>query len=89
MPSTPPRRLVILTEGQFGVHDAKTAMGVIRYGRDDVRAILDSTMAGRNLLEFLPGSRHPVRRHAPGGARTPAAPGRAADRDRADRRPAA
>ena len=56
MPSTPPRRLVILTEGQFGVHDAKTAMGVIRYGRDDVRAILDSTMAGRNLLEFLPGS---------------------------------
>lgn len=50
----PPRRLVILTEGQFGVHHAKTAMGVIRYGRDDVRAILDSTMAGRNLREFVP-----------------------------------
>ena len=50
-----PRRLVILTEGQFGIHDAKTAMGVIRYGRDDIVAILDSTMAGRNLSEFLPG----------------------------------
>jgi D-glutamate N-acetyltransferase len=50
-----PRRLVILTEGQFGVHDAKTAWGVIRYGRDDIVAILDSTMAGRNLSESLPG----------------------------------
>ena len=52
---TEPRRLVILTEGQFGIHDAKTAIGVIRYGRDDVVAILDSTMAGRNLSEFMPG----------------------------------
>src|SRR5918992_4453946 len=52
---TEPRRLVILTEGQFGIHDAKTAMGVIRYGRDTIVAILDSTMAGRNLSEFLPG----------------------------------
>ena len=49
-----PRRLVILTEGQFGLHDAKTALGVIRYGHDDVLAILDSTMAGRNLREFMP-----------------------------------
>ena len=51
---TEPRRLVVLTEGQFGIHDAKTAMGVIRYGRDTIVAILDSTMAGRNLREFLP-----------------------------------
>ena len=50
-----PRRLVILTEGQFDIHEAKTAMGVIRYGRDDILAILDSTMAGRSLAEFLPG----------------------------------
>lgn len=50
-----PRRLVILTEGQFGMHDAKTAIGVIRYGRDDIVAILDSTKAGRNLGEFMPG----------------------------------
>lgn len=51
---TEPRRLVIMTEGQFGIHDAKTAMGVIRYGRDTIVAILDSTMAGRNLRELLP-----------------------------------
>jgi D-glutamate N-acetyltransferase len=49
-----PRRLVILTEGQFGIHDAKTAIGVIRYGHDQILAILDSSMAGRNLHEFLP-----------------------------------
>ena len=49
-----PRRLVILTEGQFGIHDAKTALGVIRYGHDQIVAILDSTMAGRNLRELLP-----------------------------------
>jgi D-glutamate N-acetyltransferase len=54
LPSTP-RRLVILTEGQFGIHDAKTAMGVIRYGHDEIVAIIDSTMAGRNLREFMPG----------------------------------
>lgn len=35
------RRLVILTEGQFGPHGAKTAMGVIRYGHDDIVAVLD------------------------------------------------
>jgi uncharacterized NAD-dependent epimerase/dehydratase family protein len=51
---TGPRRLVILTEGQFDIHGAKTAIGVIRYGHDDIVAILDSTMAGRNLREFLP-----------------------------------
>jgi uncharacterized NAD-dependent epimerase/dehydratase family protein len=54
VPPTDPRRLLILTEGQFGLHDAKTALGVIRYGRDEVVGILDSTMAGRNLREFLP-----------------------------------
>lgn len=52
---TGPRRLVILTEGRFGIHDAKTAMGVIRYGRDTIVAILDSLLAGRNLGEFMPG----------------------------------
>ncbi len=55
MLQTEPRRLVILTEGQFGIHDAKTAMGVIRYGSDTIVAILDSLLAGRNLSEFLPG----------------------------------
>jgi uncharacterized NAD-dependent epimerase/dehydratase family protein len=50
-----PRRLVVLTEGQFGFHHGKTAMGVIRYGTDPVAAVLDSSIAGRNVSEWLPG----------------------------------
>jgi uncharacterized NAD-dependent epimerase/dehydratase family protein len=53
MRPSPERRLVILTEGQFQVHNAKTAVGVIRYGRDTVVAVLDSSIAGRNVREFL------------------------------------
>jgi uncharacterized NAD-dependent epimerase/dehydratase family protein len=55
-----PRRLVILTEGQWNSHDAKTAMGVIRYGRDQVVALLDSLIAGRNVAEWLPGHDVPI-----------------------------
>jgi uncharacterized NAD-dependent epimerase/dehydratase family protein len=51
---------VILTEGQFGAHHAKTAMGVIRYATDRTVAILDSTIAGRNVSEWLPGHDIPV-----------------------------
>ena len=51
---TEPRRLVILTEG-YGIDDAKTATGVIRYGSDDIVAVLDSTMVGRNVSESQPG----------------------------------
>ena len=54
------RRLVILTEGQFGDHHAKTAMGVIRYGRDRVIAVLDSPLAGRNVGDFLAGHDIPI-----------------------------
>lgn len=53
MRPSPERRLVILTEGQFGVHNAKTALGVMRYGRDAVVALLDSAIAGRNAQEFV------------------------------------
>jgi uncharacterized NAD-dependent epimerase/dehydratase family protein len=53
MEPAPPRRLAILTEGRFGPHDAKTAVGVIRYGRDHVVAVVDSAVAGRNVREFL------------------------------------
>jgi D-glutamate N-acetyltransferase len=60
MRPTDRRRLLILTEGQFGEHHAKTAYGVIRYGRDDVVAVLDSTQAGRNVDEFLPGHDIPI-----------------------------
>jgi uncharacterized NAD-dependent epimerase/dehydratase family protein len=55
-----PRRLVILTEGQWHVHNAKTAMGVIRYGTDHVVALLDSAIAGRNVAEWMPGQDIPV-----------------------------
>jgi uncharacterized NAD-dependent epimerase/dehydratase family protein len=54
------RRLVILAEGQFGAHSAKTAYGVIRYARDDVVAVLDSTRAGQNVASFLPGHDIPI-----------------------------
>jgi uncharacterized NAD-dependent epimerase/dehydratase family protein len=54
------RRLLILTEGQFGQSHAKTAYGVIRYGRDYVVAVLDSSQAGRDVAEFLPGHPAPI-----------------------------
>ena len=59
-PSRAPRRLLILTEGKFQFHDAKTAMGVIRYGTDRVVALLDSTIAGRNAAEWMPGYHVPA-----------------------------
>src|SRR5919205_247119 len=55
MSSSRQRRLVILTEGEFGFHHAKTAFGVIRYGPDPIAAVLDSSIAGRNISEWLPG----------------------------------
>lgn len=54
------RRLVILAEGQFAPHSAKTAFGVIRYGRDDVVAVLDSSRAGQNVAIYLPGRDIPI-----------------------------
>ena len=47
------RRYVILAEGAFGEPNSKTAMGVIKYGRDPVVAVLDSTRAGLNASEWL------------------------------------
>jgi uncharacterized NAD-dependent epimerase/dehydratase family protein len=54
------RRLVILAEGAFGPHDGKTGYGVIRYGRDDVVAVVDSTKAGQNVSTYLPGHDIPI-----------------------------
>jgi len=54
------RRLVILAEGQFAPHSGKTAFGVIRYGRDDVVAVIDSTKAGQNVDAFLSGHDIPI-----------------------------
>ena len=48
-----PRRYVILTEGRTDPISAKTAACVIRYGRDEVVALLDSTQAGKTAQELL------------------------------------
>ncbi len=55
-----PRRLAILAEGNFGFHHGKTAVGVIRYGPDDVRAVIDSTQAGGNVSSILPDRDIPI-----------------------------
>ena len=48
------RRYVILVEGWFANRHAKTAHGLIRYGRDEVVAVIDSTLAGRRVREVMP-----------------------------------
>ena len=60
MRPTDRRRLVILAEGEFGPHSGKTAYGVIRYGRDDVVAVIDSTKAGQSVDAYLPGHDIPI-----------------------------
>jgi uncharacterized NAD-dependent epimerase/dehydratase family protein len=47
------RRLAILTEGRTDPVAAKTAACVIRYGNDEVVALLDSTQAGKTAQELL------------------------------------
>jgi len=47
------RRMIILTEGHTNPRTAKTASCLIRYRRDDVVAVLDSTEAGRTTQPLL------------------------------------
>lgn len=47
------RRIAILAEGRFNWKDAKTAAGVIRYSRDTVVAVIDSTQVGQNVATLL------------------------------------
>src|SRR6476646_1227698 len=60
MRPTDHRRLVILAEGEFAPHSGKTAFGVIRYGRDDVVAVIDSTKAGQTVDAYMPGHDIPI-----------------------------
>ncbi len=53
-------RLAILAEGLFDDHHAKTAHGVIRYGRRDVVAVIDSRLRGRTAVEVVPFCRREV-----------------------------
>ena len=50
------RRIAILAEGAFEWHYGKTATGVIRYGKDTVVAVIDSTKAGRDVSQALGAS---------------------------------
>jgi uncharacterized NAD-dependent epimerase/dehydratase family protein len=47
------RRIAILAEGLFEWHYGKTATGVIRYSRDTVVAVIDSTKAGQDVAHAL------------------------------------
>jgi D-glutamate N-acetyltransferase len=53
-------RLAILAEGLFADFHAKTAHGVIRYGRREVVAVVDSLHAGRTADEIVPFCLRPV-----------------------------
>jgi len=52
MTAAPRRRYAVLAEARL--HAAKTAHGVLRYGRDEVVAVLDSTLAGRTVGGVMP-----------------------------------
>jgi uncharacterized NAD-dependent epimerase/dehydratase family protein len=47
------RRIAILAEGRFHWQGSKTAVGVIRYGQDQVVAVIDSTKAGQDAAQVL------------------------------------
>lgn len=47
------RRIAILAEGAFALRTAKTATGVIRYGKDTVVAVIDSTKVGQDVPQVL------------------------------------
>lgn len=47
------RRMVVLTEGQLGVLESKTANSLIRYCPDEVVAVLDSRYAGEDIERIL------------------------------------
>ena len=48
------RRYAVLADGWFANNHAKTAHGLIRYGKDEVVAVLDSSLAGRRVREVMP-----------------------------------
>jgi uncharacterized NAD-dependent epimerase/dehydratase family protein len=63
MTAAPRRRYAVLAEGRL--HTAKTAHGVLRYGRDEVVAVLDSTLAGRTVGGVMPNLLPDPERDAP------------------------
>jgi uncharacterized NAD-dependent epimerase/dehydratase family protein len=61
--AAPRRRYAVLAEGRL--HTAKTAHGVLRYGADEVVAVLDSTLAGGSVGGAMPGLLSGPERDAP------------------------
>ncbi|MDQ4095602.1 MAG: DUF1611 domain-containing protein [Actinomycetota bacterium] len=49
-----PRRWAILTDGYLTERNAKTAHGVLRYGRDEVVCVIDEKHAGRSVTDVMP-----------------------------------
>lgn len=54
MSRAPERRYTILAEGRFTNRHAKTAHGLLRYGKDPVVAAIDSSLAGRRVRDVMP-----------------------------------
>lgn len=52
--SIPERRYAVFAEGRFLDNNAKTAHGLLRYGKDEVVAVVDSTLAGKNVWDVMP-----------------------------------
>lgn len=53
-PFTPPETpLIVLSEGCFGQHESKTALGVIRYGQWPIVAVIDSRAAGKQVKDII------------------------------------
>src|SRR5207302_8542212 len=50
------RRIAILAEGAFEWHYGKTGIGVIRYGKGALVAVIDSTRAGMDVSQALNAS---------------------------------
>ena len=55
-----PQCIVILADGLFDDHHAKTAHGVIRYGERPVVAVIDAHLAGRQADDVVPFCARPV-----------------------------
>ena len=61
----PRRRYAVLADGWFADRHAKTAHGLIRYGRDEVVCVIDSTLAGRSVSEVMSNLSEPARGEVP------------------------
>jgi uncharacterized NAD-dependent epimerase/dehydratase family protein len=57
MTEAPERRYVVLAEGRLRDPNAKTAHGLIRYGKDPTLAVIDSTLTGQTVLDVMPDLR--------------------------------